>query len=240
MALRLSLHKGRTVAPSRGEPPSEDRVALNAAPFSSTLVLWRRSYALAVALAVLFTREVQLDFNAPMSRPRVYIVGLLRTSGLDRIPWPEPVPLTTTCLDAIGRDVKATDELRVSPCYYKHLEAWGIPDTEEGLVEFNGAGRTFHAYKNPTKLTPQQIRRVVRRDVCAAMVAHDPGIIYKYPGGMRKTTVFECMRLMGFKPERVHLPHITPLQMKGLIGNSVCVDVLKALLPPLVRAVQRT
>ena len=57
---------------------------------------------------------------------------------------------------------------------------------------------------------------------------------------MRKTTVLECMRLMGFKPERVHLPHITPLQMKGLIGNSMCVDVLKALLPPLVRAVQRT
>ena len=55
--------------------------------------------------------------------------------------------------------MKATDELRVSPCYYKHLEAWGIPDTEEGLVEFNGAGRTFHAYKNPTKLTPQQTTR---------------------------------------------------------------------------------
>ena len=46
------------------------------------------------------------EFDCPMSRPRVWIVGLLKKEGVTHIPWPKPIPRTRSCLDLMDRDLK--------------------------------------------------------------------------------------------------------------------------------------
>lgn len=182
------------------------------------------------------------DFGTPQSRPRVWIVGILKSkaeSKVRRVPWPKKQQRSTTCLDLIDRTLTDGDpSLCVSPCYIKHLKVWNILDSDEGLIEFNGSSRTFNVYKHPKVLTQEQIKQIVKTDVSNTLISHDPGMCYKYPGGIRKCTVEECLRLQGFDPSLITVPHITSLQMKSLIGNSMCVSVLKALLDGLVQWVQ--
>ena len=179
------------------------------------------------------------QFGTPQSRARVWLCGILKREGRkQQIPWPSPVPLKHTCLDLMDRELRDAAHLKVSPCYLKMLTVWGVDwENDEGCVEFNGSSRTFQFYKNPRRLTDEQRRSVIRKEVCHTMIRHDPGMAYKFPGGIRFCTVEECMRLMGFDSTRVKVPNITQLQMKMLLGNSMCVNVLRALLPGLVEAI---
>ena len=181
------------------------------------------------------------EFGTPQGRARVWLCGLLRKEGRDnQIPWPVPVPLERTCLDLIDRDLKEGPKLALAACYLKMLDVWGVDwERDEGLICFNSASRTFSPYvKYPSKLKREEIDSIVRKGVCNTLVRHDPGMAYKFPGGARLCTVAETMRLMGFDEHRIKVPNITPLQMKMLLGNSMCITVLTALLPPLVAALQ--
>ena len=74
---------------------------------------------------------------------------------------------------------------------------------------------------------------VLKSDVCATIVAHDPG---PYSNGHgRMLSPKEVMRLQGFDPAALRIPQLTPTQMVGLLGNAMHCGVLTRVLGKLLR-----
>ena len=165
--------------------------------------------------------------NSPQSRPRVYLCG---ARGTDRpIEWPDEVPLTTRCVDLLDKDAFAQP---AAPCYLKMLETWGIEPSQEGIVEFCAASRTYSPYKDPRPLQPHEVKHVLRADVAPCLIRHDPGPYANHL--QRHLTADECLKLQGFDPALVRKPQVTPLQMRQLCGNAMHCGVLARVLEKLL------
>lgn len=165
--------------------------------------------------------------NSPQSRPRVYLCG---ARGTDRpIEWPDEVPLTTRCVDLLDADAFAQP---AAPCYLKMLQTWGIEPSQEGIVEFCAASRTYSPYKDPRPLQPHEVKHVLRADVAPCLIRHDPGPYANHL--QRYLTADECLKLQGFDPALVRKPQVTPLQMRQLCGNAMHCGVLARVLEKLL------
>ena len=165
--------------------------------------------------------------NSPQSRPRVYLCG---ARGTDRpIEWPDEVPLTTRCVDLLDADAFAQP---AAPCYLKMLQTWGIEPSQEGIVEFCAASRTYSPYKDPRPLEPHEVKQVLRADVAPCLIRHDPGPYANHL--QRYLTADECLKLQGFDPALVRKPQVTPLQMRQLCGNAMHCGVLARVLEKLL------
>jgi len=164
--------------------------------------------------------------NSPQSRPRVYLCG---AKGADRVDWPDEVPLTTRCVDLL--DAEATGQA-AAPCYLTMLATWGIDPSQEGVLEFCAASRTYSPYKNPRRLEPHEVKQVLRAEVAPCIIKHDPG---PYANHLKRyLTADECLRLQGFDPALVRKPQVTPLQMRQLCGNAMHCGVLARVLEKLL------
>ena len=165
--------------------------------------------------------------NSPQSRPRVYLCG---ARGTDLpIEWPDEVPLTTRCVDLLDADAFAQP---AAPCYLKMLQTWGIEPSQEGVIEFCAASRTYSPYKDPRPLQPHEVKQVLRADVAPCLIRHDPGPYANHL--QRYLTADECLKLQGFDPALVRKPQVTPLQMRQLCGNAMHCGVLARVLEKLL------
>ena len=168
------------------------------------------------------------DYGCPQSRPRVFIVGISKQCGVRHVPWPNKVPLTTTCLDVLDEDVKEGRKIPENSCYLRMCDTWGIPRDTRCIVEFCGASRTFSPYKNPKPLTDKQKAAIARTKVASCVIAKDPSPAALHLG--RFLNPNEILRLQGFDPSRVRVPPtMTALQFSGLVGNAMNGCVLKAI-----------
>ena len=166
--------------------------------------------------------------NSPQSRPRVYLCG---ARGADLpIEWPDEVPLTTRCVDLLDADAFAQP---AAPCYLKMLQTWGIEPSQEGVIEFCAASRTYSPYKDPRPLQPHEVKQVLRADVAPCLIRHDPGPYANHL--QRYLTADECLKLQGFDPALVRKPQVTPLQMRQLCGNAMHCGVLARVLEKLLQ-----
>ena len=164
--------------------------------------------------------------DSPQSRPRVYLCG---AKGADRVDWPDEVPLTARCVDLL--DAEAIGQ-PAAPCYLTMLATWGIDPSQEGILEFCAASRTYSPYKNPRRLEPHEVKQVLRAEVAPCIIKHDPG---PYANHLKRyLTADECLRLQGFDPSAVRKPQVTPLQMRQLCGNAMHCGVLKRVLEKLL------
>jgi site-specific DNA-cytosine methylase len=174
--------------------------------------------------------------DCPQSRPRIYIVGLRKDLGVRHIPWPQEIPLTKTCLSLL--DMEATGRRKVAPCYWRMLDRWGISHDAPGIIEPNGASRSYSPYKMTKELTDAQRANIAREDKSACLVAHDPSpFCPKLKGHL---TTNELFKLQGYDPEGINIPtSLTQLQMAGLVGNAfngaVVRELLKRLVPLVVK-----
>ena len=166
--------------------------------------------------------------NGPQSRKRVFMCGVHKRVG-ERVDFPCEIPLTRRCVDLL--DPKATGQ-PCAPCYKRMLDTWQVPPCKEGLIEFCSASRAVSPYKNPHALSPLELRHVLKADVCAALIKHDPGHYANHLGRMLTNT--EALLLMGFDPSKVRVPSITGTQFRSLCGNAVHMGVLARVLASLM------
>ena len=168
--------------------------------------------------------------NGPQSRKRVFMCGVHKRAG-SRVDFPGEVPLTRRCVDLL--DAHACGQ-PCAPCYKRMLrDIWKVPPDAEGLIEFCSASRAYSPYKDPRALTAQELRHVLKPDVCSALIKHDPGHFANHLG--RMVTNEEALRLMGFDPAEVRVPSLTPTQMRSLCGNAMHAGVLARVLTCLLQ-----
>jgi len=158
----------------------------------------------------------------------VFMCGVHKRVG-SQVNFPSEVPLTRRCVDLL--DPHATGQ-PCAPCYKRMLEIWKVPPDAEGLIEFCAASRAVSPYKNPHALSPLELKHVLKADVCAALIKHDPGHYANHLG--RMLTSSESLKIMGFDPSKVRVPSITSTQMRSLCGNAMHCGVLARVLASLM------
>jgi len=174
--------------------------------------------------------------DCPQSRPRIFIVGLHKSLGARRVPWPPETKLTKTCMELI--DTHVSEGRRVAPVYWKFMDRWGIPANTMGIVEPNAASRSHNCYKDLKPLTLKQKESVARTDIAACVCAKDPGPFI--PGLGRHCTAAEIARLQGYDDTQFTFPRgMTELQCVTLLGNAFNGAVLSELLRRLVPLLQK-
>lgn len=177
------------------------------------------------------------EHDCPQSRQRLYIVGVEQSQMLFKLRFPDPIPLTRSCLDVLNRDEDQGDNALgggpMTPCYERFVEQWDFPPGTTGLLEFNAATFTTRPYEQQTEDTKAKALSYVRADVAPCLVAHSPGHFAVHLNRLLNTN--EMLRLQGFDPQIVRCNGVTARQMQKLVGNSMCVDVLKALFTAMLR-----
>jgi len=166
------------------------------------------------------------DFDSPQSRNRVFIVASDK-----KIVWPSPVPLTHTVLDLLDTSIR--DEPALIPSCHRYLRVWDIPRDLPGVIEVNAVSRIHYPYtrdgKEPKPIPREKLHLVVRDTVAPCMVAHVPGLFVNHLN--RLMSPAELLTLQGFRPDSVRFPNgMSHNQKNKLIGNSISVPVLKAIL----------
>lgn len=176
------------------------------------------------------------EHGCPQSRSRLFIVGTRSDQSLFKTVFPEPIKLTKRCVDVLNHedDVGACLGQADTPAFvHRFLASWNFPPGASGIIEVNSASMGTRPYKMSalSASTVEEMQKkalaCVRTDAAPCLVAHNPG---HYSVDLKRLlNVNEMLRLQGFDPRHVRCDGITPGQMQKLVGNSMCVDVLKRL-----------
>lgn len=154
------------------------------------------------------------DFGIPQSRIRIFACGFKSTGGL-RSPFPFPATrrLETVMRDYLQDDV---DEKYVVP-----------PDrVERVLHHYPGSGVPHIDAPKARTLRASQYTKATN--------AGDANYV-SCPGGIRALTPRECFRLQGFPDTFKFGEHLQDDQLYRQAGNAMSVNVVLAMLPPMVR-----
>lgn len=150
--------------------------------------------------------------NVPQCRERMFIVGFLDESVLEKFRFPEPVPLTNTLEKIFNRSERKPDKYYYTPKsqYYEMMD------------------------KAMTNKSIYQMRRVYMREnkngVCPTLTANMGGGGHNVPVlrddfGIRKLTPKECLTLQGF-PEEFKIK-TSDVHAYKQAGNSVVVPLVR-------------
>jgi DNA (cytosine-5)-methyltransferase 1 len=169
------------------------------------------------------------DFGVPQNRERVFIVGFDKDyySEVDiaeQFAWPEP-PCIPTKLGDILEDLSnisaAADKFTISD----RLWAGHQKRKEQHKEKGNGFGYTLYNHDSDYTNT---ISARYYKDGSEILI--DQSELGKNP---RKLTPRECARLQGF-PEEFIVDAVSQGQIYKQFGNSVCVDVVRAVAKSMV------
>ena len=168
-----------------------------------------------------------IDYNCPQSRNRVFIVG---RRGKRNISWPKPVILKKSVMQLL--DDNTTSKNEVTPAFKRMLNTWKVPPSKKGIVEFNAVSKRFPPSMD-SPIPSKHIRWAVKDDIAPCMVAHNPGHYVNHLD--RLMTHSEMLKLQGFRGN-ISIPHdISHPKMVKLVGNSMNVNVLKAIFHELLQ-----
>jgi len=153
--------------------------------------------------------------NIPQHRERIFIAAFLDFGICNKFSFPEPVPLERKLFDVIDRTVKHSD------CYYYDESSFFYNELKKVVTDKNAL------YKiNDSGVSAK--RNYVAPTLIANMGTYPdrvPLMLDDY--GIRKLTPKECLDLQGF-PKEFGFPNgIVMKAAYRLIGNSVCVPVIK-------------
>ena len=151
------------------------------------------------------------DFGLPQNRERIYIVGVL--DHQQNIIFPTP-PMTETRVGQILQN-------KVDPKYTISDRLWEGHQRRKASNKLKGKGFGY-GIVNSTSTHTNTISARYYKDGSEILIEQ----IGKNP---RKLTPRECARLQGFPETFMLPPHISDLQLYKQFGNSVAVNVIKAI-----------
>jgi len=153
--------------------------------------------------------------GVPQRRSRIFIVCFLDTETCDKFSFPERIEMKKTLANIIDRSIQH------STCYYydethrNYSELLPLVTRKDAVYKIYDWGVSRDAYTICPTLTAYMER-------CFERV---PIILDDY--GIRRLTPYECLKLQGF-PESYRFAPGTPMRNAyKLVGNSVCVPIIK-------------
>lgn len=173
------------------------------------------------------------DFGAPQNRERIFIVGFDRDyfKGVDFdsvFSWPVP-PMTPT---RVGDILENIDRLPLSEDRYTISDRlWSGHQKRKLQHEKKGNGFGYSLFNHDSEYTNTISARYYKD---GSEILIDQSHLGKNP---RKLTMRECARLQGFPDEYV-VDAVSQGQIYKQFGNSVCMNVIRALSEQLVDAIK--
>lgn len=169
------------------------------------------------------------DYGIPQQRKRLYIVAFRRDLGVKNFRFPKPVALQKYVKDILEPEESIDEKKYV---YDPGFVCKGNPDFHSnapvklGIIGKGGQGERVYSI-NSTAIT---------------ITANSGGKFrntggYYINGKLRRLTVRECARLMGF-PDSFQL-NCSETQTYKLLGNSVVVDVIEYILINMAEALKK-
>lgn len=173
------------------------------------------------------------DFGAPQNRERVFIVGFDRDyfDGVDFdkvFRWPVP-PMTPT---RVGDILENLDNLAPSQDKYTLSDTlWAGHQKRKAGHEKKGNGFGYSLFNEDSPYTSTISARYYKD---GSEILIDQSRLGKNP---RKLTPRECARLQGF-PDAFIVDAVSQGQIYKQFGNSVCMNVIRAIADQLVNAMR--
>ena len=176
-------------------------------------------------------------FNIPQSRPRVWIVAVRADSLQHALEWPRPRATPCDSIDAL-----------LGPRPSLHVLAKALPpptsansrlNVERGLITVRSRG--FDPFRDTHVMevdNSQAFGGTIMRGCspCLTRARARAGGHWVTTRGRRLSTA-EMLKLQFMQPERLHVPEGVPLsEFHAMIGNSMSVNIVEALLSMLGRA----
>ncbi len=174
------------------------------------------------------------DFGAPQNRERIFIVGFDRDyfAGVDFnkvFSWPVP-PMTPTRVGDILEDL---DRLPASQDKYTISDKlWSGHQKRKLEHELKGNGFGYSLFNESSTYTNTISARYYKD---GSEILIDQSHLGKNP---RKLTPRECARLQGF-PDEYAVDAVSHGQIYKQFGNSVCMNVIRAVSKQLVDAMKK-
>jgi DNA (cytosine-5)-methyltransferase 1 len=171
------------------------------------------------------------DFGAPQNRERIFIVGFDKDyfCGVDFdavFEWPTP-PMTPTKVGSILEDLsnikEAEDKFTISD------KLWIGHQKRKLEHEKKGNGFGYSLFNHDSEYTNTISARYYKD---GSEILIDQSDVGKNP---RKLTPRECARLQGF-PDEYIVDAVSQGQIYKQFGNSVCINVIRAVSGELLRA----
>jgi len=173
------------------------------------------------------------DHGVPQSRPRVYIVGILKSaqSAQHKFQWPKalPKPSIEEFLDPIKGTVKLTDlPPKTSGTAYRNVTAKLKQLKKEGIDPLNAS--------YIIDCDSSDYRSSMMRDRCMT-ITRSRAQGFWVTSRARRLTLDEMFRLQGMTPGRiVPPPGVSERQVAQMIGNAMSQNVLERLFSSLLPA----
>ena len=176
--------------------------------------------------------------GVPQSRKRLYVVCLSTADQKGKFAWPKEVPLKRGCLDLIDH----THKLAL-PDIPRHLQRTlsdcGITAANRGIVDFSHLSfvhREFRKDGRTDRLTPEEMKKVLRTTVCPCIVHHIPGLYVSHL--KRLATPEEHLALQGFPPKQFLYPKGYDAKIRAMCGNAMTVTVVAGVIQKCLHALQ--
>ena len=169
------------------------------------------------------------DYGVPQQRKRLYIVAFRKDLGVKNFRFPKPVALQKYVKDILGPEESIDEKKYV---YDLSFVCKGNPDyfsnspVKLGIIGKGGQGERVYSI-NGTAITVTAKSGGKFRNTGG----------YYINGKLRRLTVKECARLMGF-PDSFQL-NCSETQAYKLLGNSVVVDVIEYILISMAEALKK-
>lgn len=169
------------------------------------------------------------DYGVPQQRKRLYILAFRKDLGVKNFRFPKPVALQKYVKDILEPEENIDEKKYV---YEPGFMCKGNPDyfsstpVKLGIIGKGGQGERVYSI-NATAIT---------------ITANSGGKFrntggYYINGKLRRLTVRECARLMGF-PDSFQL-NCSETQAYKLLGNSIVVDVIEYILISMAEALKK-
>jgi hypothetical protein len=174
------------------------------------------------------------DYGVPQHRPRVFIVGILKTCYARKFHWPRPcrrrASLENFLLPRRGTPCKTS----LPPV----TSTTARDNVAQALADLDGRG--LHPLRDCFVVnccsTPERCHVTFDRSFC--LTSSRPSGFWLTNRG-RFMHLVELLRLQGFEPQELRVPeHISSHALGQMVGNSMCVSVLVPLFVELFRAVR--
>ena len=170
------------------------------------------------------------DFGRPQNRERIFLVGFDKdyfgedTNIDDLFNWPE-APLTKT---RVGDILESDAIIQSDDRYTISDKLWLGHQTRKAMHKEKGNGFGYSLFNSESEYTNTISARYYKD---GSEILIDQSHLDKNP---RKLTPRECARLQGF-PEKFIVDSVSHGQIYKQFGNSVCVDVVRAVATQIVK-----
>ena len=166
-------------------------------------------------------------YGLPQNRERWYIIGTLKSKTRKPFIWPEPLS-----------EVSLVEYLDLKPIGFGNHKTSSEQHTKyvRRVIEKSAqrVGERFYTEPWVCNSGGSTTFLTVMRDICPTLTRRSRAYV---SGGInRRLTIHECAAVQGF-PERFDWSTVSDSMARSLLGNSQSVNVLTAIVGPLLRSV---